>query len=138
MTLHPALLNEMLEEEVAVAQKQLGGRISNLDIVGTDLFCFLTNTNVGDAVIRLDGANYDSEPFSVTVADEAGHIAEQPRWPGTLFYSIHPGLQRGFVCIRGTFEYYCHPSHLNERWDTHRATIRLPHLLDHLVRRAGR
>jgi hypothetical protein len=128
----------MLGEEVAVARQSLGDRISRLELIGTDILCHLTGTSVGGAIIRLDGQNYDAEPFSVTVIDERGAVADQPRWPGSLFHSIHPGLGRGFVCIRGTFEYHCHPSHLNERWDTYRATLRLPQLLDHLLRRAGR
>jgi hypothetical protein len=138
VSLHPALLAEMLEEEVAVARLKLGNRISKLEVVGTDVFCHLTGTNVGDTIIRLDGQDYDAEPFKVAVVDETGQIAEQRGWPGNLFGGAHPGLNRPFVCIQGTFEYHCHTSHLNERWDTYRATLRLPHLLEHLVRRAGR
>lgn len=138
MTLHPALLAEMLKEEVTVAQQDLGNRISRLEVVGTDVLCYLTGTNVGEAIIRLGGATYDAEPFSVTVIDATGQIAEQSKWPGTLFYGVHPGLGRGFVCVRGTFEYHCHPSHLSERWDTYRSSLRLPRLLDHVVRKAGR
>lgn len=138
MSLHPALLAEMLEDEAAVARQELGGRISRLEVVGSDVRCHLTGTNVGSAIIRLDGERYDSEPFSVTVVDETGAIADRSKWPGTLFHGVHPGLGREFVCIRGTFEYHCHQSHLNERWDSYRATLRLPRLLDHLVRKAGR
>ena len=138
MSLHPALLAEMLDEEVAVARQELGGRISRLEVVDTGVLCHLAGTNVGNAILALDGQSYDAEPFRVTVIDESGAVADQPRWPGSLFHSIHPGLSRGFVCVRGTFEYHCHPSHLNERWDTYRTTLRLPRLLDHLVRKAGR
>lgn len=138
MSLHPVLLTELLEEEMAVAREALGDRISVLEALGSDVLCRLTSTNIGTAVIRLDGQDYDAEPFKVAVIDETGAIAAQPRWPGSLFAGVHPGLGRGFVCIRGTFEYHCHPSHLNERWDTYRFTLRLPRLLDHLVRKAGR
>ena len=51
---------------------------------------------------------------------------------------LHPVLNRPFACIRGCAEYYCHPSHLQERWDTLRNTLRLADLLDHALRRAGR
>lgn len=128
----------MLEDEVTVARSRLGDRIYSLEVVGSDVFCRLTNTNVGSAIIRLDGSSYDAEPFSVAVTDETGAIAEQTRWPGTLFSGVHPVLGQGFVCIRGTYEYHCHPSHLNERWEIYRSTLRLPRLLDHLVRKAGR
>jgi hypothetical protein len=138
VSLHPALLVEMLEEEVVVARQALGNRISELEVVGTDILCKLTDTNGGSTIIRLDGQNYDAEPFSVTVINDDGAVADRPKWPGALFHSIHPALGRGFVCIRGTCEYHCHPSHLNERWDTYRATLRLPQLLGHLLDKAGR
>jgi hypothetical protein len=128
----------MLEEEAAVARQQLCGRISKIEVVGSDARCHLTGTNVGDAIVRLDGRNYDSAPFSVTVVEETGGIADRAKWPGTLFHGLHPALGRGFVCIRGTFEYHCHPSHLQDPWATYRATLRLPRLLDHLARKAGR
>ena len=138
MSLHPSLLAEMLLEEVEVARYELGGRVSSLEVSGTDVLCLLSGTSVGDTVIRLDGTNYDAEPLSVAVIDESGVIAERARWPGSLFYGVHPVLGRGFACVQGTFEYHCHPSHLNDHWDTYRATLRLPRLLDHLVRKAGR
>ena len=138
MSLHPLLLAEMLEDEVAVARTELGDRIADLAVIGDEVFCRLTDTNVGDATIRLDGREYDGEPFKVAVVDSHGVLAERASWPGTLFYTVHPVLGRGFVCVRGTFEYHCHPSHLGDRWDTYRYTLRLPRLLDHLVRKAGR
>ena len=138
MTLHPVLLAEMLEEEVAVARSELGDRISNLQVNSGEVLCCLADTNVGDAIIRLDGRHYDAEPFRVAVVDPSGDLVERAAWPGSLFHSVHPVLGRGFVCIRATFEYHCHPSHLGERWDTYRYALRLPRLLDHLVRKAGR
>ena len=138
MSLHPVLLTELLEDEAAVARQELGDRISGLEVVVSDVLCHLPDTSVGAATIRLEGQNYDAEPFRVSVIDETGAVATQPRWPGSLFHSVHPGLGRGFVCIRGTYEYHCHPSHLGERWDTYRFSLRLPRLLDHLVRKAGR
>jgi hypothetical protein len=138
VSLHPQLLAEMLEDEVAVARTELGDRIADLAIAGSEVSCRLTDTNVGDAIIRLDGREYDGEPFKVAVVDSLGVLAERASWPGTLFHSVHPVLGRGFVCVRGTFEYHCYPSHLGDRWDTHRYTLRLPRLLNHLVRKAGR
>ena len=51
---------------------------------------------------------------------------------------VHPVLGRHFVCIRDCAEYYAHPSHLQEQWDTVRNTLRLAELLDHALRKAGR
>lgn len=137
MSLHPTLLEELLEDEVSVARRALAARVSGLEVTGNGVLCFLTGTNVGDAVIRLDAKEYDAHPLSVFVIDETDGFAERERWPGSLFHSVHPVLKRGFACVRGTFEYHCHPSHLGDAWDTYRATLRLPRLLDHLVRKAG-
>jgi hypothetical protein len=88
--------------------------------------------------LQLDGAHYDAEPFRVAVVDDGGSLVEHDRWPADLSHSIHPVLRRPFACVRGTFEYHCHPSHLNDRWDIHRSSIRLVDLVDHLLRKSGR
>ena len=138
MTLHPTLLEELLEAEVRVARTRYEHRIRGLDILGTDIICRIDGNLGADALIRLGGRKFDAEPFRVAVVMPDGNIAPQPLWPGSLFHSIHPILGRGFVCIRGTFEYHCHPSHLDDRWDIYRTRLRLPQLLDHLLKKAGR
>jgi hypothetical protein len=138
MTLHPALLAEMLEEEVSVARARLGDRIAALDIVDTDIICRLEETNVGVALLRFAAANYDAEPMSFAVITENGEVAEQSKWPGQLFHSIHPSLERAMACVQGTYEYHSFPGHTADRWDAHRRTLRLPHLLEHLVTKAGK
>jgi hypothetical protein len=138
VSLHPALLLEMLEEEVSGAQDRLGDRIAALDIVGTDIICRLEKTNVGTAHLRFAAANYDAEPMSFAVITAAGEIAEQSKWPGQLFHAIHPSLERAMACVQGTYEYHSFPGHTADRWDAHRLTLRLPHLLDHIVRKAGK
>ena len=42
-----------------------------------------------------------------------------------------------FACVQGTYEYHAHPSHLEDDWARCRNVIRLPDLLDHLLRKAG-
>jgi hypothetical protein len=138
VTLHLALLTEMLEEEVAVARARLGDRIASLDIVGTDIMCRLAGTNVGAAILRFGAAEYDAEPMSFAVVTENGEIAEQAGWPGNLFHAIHPSLNRAVACIQGCYEYHTWPSHVGDRWDAHRTGLRFNHLLDHVARRAGK
>jgi hypothetical protein len=70
------------------------------------------------------------------VVDDDGGVVEHGRRPADLSHSTHPVLGRPFACVRGTFEYHCHPSHLNDRWDSYRPTIHLADLVDHLLRRA--
>jgi len=133
-----AVLAEMLEDEVTVARERLGGRITELRIVGTDIICSLEDTNVGTALLRFTARDYDAEPLKFAVVTLTGEIAEPAAWPGNLFHSIHPILEHPMSCTQGTYEYHCFPGHTADRWDAHRSTLRLPHLLDHLVRKAGR
>ena len=138
MTLHPQLLNEMLEVEVDAAVIRLTDRVAEIDLIEAFVYCWLTPRADGGIAIRLDGENYDSEPFRVTVVDRDGIELPSSQWPGQLFHSVHPVLQKAFACVRGAFEYHCHPSHTNESWDAYRMKIRLADLLDHLVSKAGR
>ena len=137
MTLHPDLLSDLLDKEIEAARTRLASRFVSLDRHGNDVMCVFDSTNVGRVVMRLDGRNYDSEPFRVTVIEGDGSVAPSNRWPGNLCLGPHPLLGYPCVCIRGTYEYHAHPQHLADRWDTHRASIRLPYLLKHLLRKAG-
>lgn len=138
MSLHPALLVEMLADEVSVARVRLGDRIASIDVIGTDIVCTLEGTSVGKALLRFAAAAYDAEPMSFAVVTEAGEIAEQSMWPGQLFHSVHPSLERAMACVQGTYEYHSFPGHAADRWDAHRRTLRFPHLLDHIVTKAGK
>ncbi len=62
MTLHSALLDEMLHDEVTVARERLGDRIVELRVDGTDIICRLEGTNVGMALLRFAARDYDAEP----------------------------------------------------------------------------
>jgi hypothetical protein len=132
--LHHAVLIEMLDDEVAVAEERLGGRAGPIERDGTDIHVFL-----GDGLtLRLDGARYDGEPFRVAVTTTEGHPAPHEKWPPGLSLGIHPVLNRPFACVQGTYEYHSHPSHLADQWATYRNELRLADLLDHLLRKAGR
>ncbi len=128
----------MLEEEVSVARDRLGDRIAAIDIVDTDITCRLEGTTVGTVFLRFAAINYDAEPMSFAVVTDTGEIAEQAAWPGGLFHSIHPSLGRAMACVQGTYEYHSFPGHTSDRWDAQRATLRFPHLLDHIVGKAGK
>lgn len=136
--LHPAVIADLLEHEANVARERHGQRFASLEVAGTDVFCVIDGTNKGTVILRLDGARYDAEPFSVTVIRPDGSIAPQEEWPGTLAQGIHPGLQRPFVCIAGTFEYHTYLGHTEDTWDAHRHQIHLVDLLDHLLKKAGK
>jgi hypothetical protein len=138
MTLHPAVVYDLLDEEIVVAQERLGSRISCLERVGTTVRCFVEGTNVGTSILRFEGAGYDAEPLQFAVIGHDRQIPPREDWPGDLFHSIHPVLDRPFACVQGTYEYHCLPCHMDDPWDAHRGQLRMAELLDHLVRRAGR
>jgi len=138
VTLHPAVAEELLEAEIDAARLRLGDRITMITREGTDVFCRVDGTNVGSVTIRLEGREFDAEPFRVAVVDERGVVVPHEGWPGSLSLGPHPLLGRPFACIQGTYEYHAHPTHLADRWDTYRNQIRLPQLLDFLLRKAGR
>jgi len=138
VTLHPVLLDEMLTDEVRAAGHRLGARFESIELDGSDIYVRIGQTNIGGATLRFAGRGYDAEPFKVAVVTENGEIAPQERWPTGLFHSLHPILNRGFICIRGTFEYHCHPSHLGDPWSAYRLTLRLPQLLRHILKKVGK
>jgi hypothetical protein len=128
----------MLTDEVEAARLRLGARLDSVEKLGSDVLVRLNSTNVGGAMLRFAGKGYDAEPFQVAVVTDDGDIAPQQRWPGGLFHSVHPILDRGFICIRGTYEYHCHPSHLGDPWSAYRLTLRLPQLLRHILKKVGK
>jgi hypothetical protein len=137
VTLHPALLAEMLNDEAAAARARHGRKVESIEVAGPDILCRVGSSNIGTATLRFAGATYDAEPFQVAVVTDDGAIAPQGMWPAGLFHSVHPILQRGFICIRGTYEYHCHPQHVTDTWASHRQALRLPQLLGHILKRMG-
>ena len=136
--LHPMLLAELLDDEVAVAAERLGTRAEALGHDGRYVHCRVTGADGALLWLRMDAAGYDADPVGVDVCDDAGTTMALERWPTGLAYSVHPVHGRPWVCTRGAAEYHTYPSHHVERWDVYRSTLRLPELLDHLLRKAGR
>ncbi len=136
--LHPMLVAELLDDEVAVAAERLGPRAESLAHDGRRVRCRVTGADGSGLWLRLDAVGYDADPIGVDVCDDAGATAPIERWPAGLAYGIHPVFGRAWVCVRGTAEYFNYPGHHTERWDTYRAALRIPELLDHLLRKAGR
>lgn len=128
--LHPAVLAELLDAEIAAAVEQFGRPVTR---DGHLIYAPVRD----DVELRLDAGRYDAEPMAVDVTTGDGTPLPPTNWPGTLFHSIHPVHERPFVCIRGTFEYHTHPSHLGDRWDLYRGRLQLTDLLGHLYAKAG-
>lgn len=135
--LHPSLLAEMLDAEVDLAQQRLGERARDLRHDGRFVTCSLPSPDGSPLELRLDALRYDGEPVRVDVCGTNGPVGPE-RWPAGLMHSIHPVTGLPFACIQGVYEYYIHPSHLQDSWDSIRANKRIPEILDHLLRKAGR
>jgi hypothetical protein len=121
-----------------VARRRLGNRVTGIRRDGATARTPVTAPDGTRVWLCLDGTGFDAEPFAVTITEDDGSAAPAGRWPAGLLSGIHPVLGRPFVCVRGCAEYYSHPSHFQDRWDTVRPALRLAELLDHLLRRAGR
>jgi hypothetical protein len=128
----------MLADEAAGAQARHGSRLDTIELASTDIYCRVALSEDDTVTFRFGGAGYDAEPFQVAVVTEDGDIAPPSGWPPGIGYSVHPILERPFICIRGTYEYHCHPSHLTDSWAAYRQSLRLPQLVGHLLRRVGR
>lgn len=132
--LHPDVLGEMLDDEIAAAQGLLRCRVDRIERDGVGVAIDLAD----DLVLHLDGSHYDAEPFRVAVTNAEGELMPHERWPPGMSLGIHPVLDRPFACVQGTYEYHAHPSHLTDHWSTYRNELRLTDLLDHLLRKASR
>jgi hypothetical protein len=83
------------------------------------------------ATVRIDFANYDLWPPSVTFIDLAEGspwmppmraIVETPDGPRDLLVDGHPQTGLPFLCVPGTREYHSHPQHSGDDWLLHRCT----------------
>ena len=132
--LHPSVVVEILDAEIAVSRERLGDRVGSIR-----RNCAVVLVDFGEnTVARLDGTRYDAEPYSVSFQDAVGQPLAGHEWPAGINAGPHPIFNRPFICIRGTAEYHTHPSHLRDRWDFYRGRIALADLLDHICNRLGR
>lgn len=136
MTLHPQVLAGLLDAEVEASRSALGPRAADLRRDGTALLMSLRRPD-GTWLLRLDGTNYDAEPFDVGLIDDQGVLLPEEAWIPGFGLGIHPVLEVPWVCVSGTRGYYSHPSHYTERWDAVRYELRADTLLTKLLEKAG-
>lgn len=137
--MHPRLVEELIAEEVerVRANSLLRDRV-RLEQRGRRVLAYARRAE-SEVLFAFHGANYNAEPFQFTVLDAA---SEEPlpaaAWPPDLaFGGPHPILNRAWTCLRGLYEYHCHPSHLEDAWDRHRHALDLPTLLGQILNKAG-
>lgn len=119
-----------------MARSRVGHRLLGLERRGAVIHATLPFPDGGEAVIQFDGTYYDAQPFQVLVVRNGVPVLPG-EWNGVV-HSMHPVLQRPFLCMQGTFEFHCYPGHTADAWDAGRTTKRLADLLDHILTKAGR
>jgi hypothetical protein len=137
--MHHLLVEQLIAEEVERVRGNdlLRDRVQ-LEQEGTRVLVHARRPDRA-VLLALDGPNYDAEPYALMALDpESREPLAGPAWPpGLAFGSDHPVLARPWACLRGTYEYYRHTSHVAESWDQDRYRRDLPTLLGHLLARAG-
>lgn len=81
--------------------------------------------------VRLDYANYDLVPPSLTFIDFSSREPSIPHVgafvpaesgsPRNVLVAAHPETQRPFLCLPGIREYHSHPQHSGDDWLLHRS-----------------
>lgn len=133
---HPILVAEILDREINVAAERFSHQGVRLERAGSFVKLWLPGVVDGTSIC-LNGDNYDTEPFSLTVVDSQCQPVPQSIWPSGLAHSIHPVTNQPFACLRGLAEYFSHPSHCQESWDQHRGRIHLVDLISHILKKVA-
>lgn len=135
--LHSKVLDDVLDAEVAVARQRLASRVTSIDRQDAMIHVRYSTLDGRPLRLRFDGRRFDAEPFRVAVVGDDGDILHHEEWPPGLSLGEHPVHGRPFACLRGTFEYHTHPSHLEDSWDRYRPTLRLADLAHHILTKGG-
>lgn len=69
--------------------------------------------------LRLDCSSYDGMPPSVSLlAADGAPLTKLVGANDSVFNpGPHPATGRPFICMRGTYEYHVHPSHVTDPWE---------------------
>jgi hypothetical protein len=90
MTTHPALLAQLLDDEVEVARSRLRDRATGVKRVGTTIRVPLSAPDGGPLCLVLDGANFDAEPS----------LGPSPNWMAPRLRSSGGQLGWAQACTR--------------------------------------
>jgi len=134
VTLHPAVLADLLAQEADVAQ-QRHERLATFEAVGSYVDVRF-QAQERQWTLRLAGDDYDRLPLSVSFVDPAGQPLPLEQWPPGVPHSVHPVLHRPWICLRGTLEYHQWPGHTSDSWDMSRSDLRLADVAGHILERA--
>jgi len=136
VTLHPRVVNELLEAEAESIRLDLADRIEGIHVDG--VVVYVKPTAWGGKFLRLDGSEYDQKPFRVAVVGPDCQVLSVSDWPAQLnARTDHPIVQGPWSCIQGTYEYHTFPGHAAEGWDLIRTRKRMKDLVKHIITKAG-
>lgn len=135
MTLHPEVVAEMLKAEAESVRESLAEQIEEMELDSNRVL--IRPKSWSGQWMCLDGSEYDQRPLRLSVLDAERKPTED--WPGKLRYGSepHPILQEPWACIRGTYQYHAYPGHAAETWDQFRISIRMVHLVNHILKNAA-
>lgn len=87
--------------------------------------CQFTGDGMHGLRIKMDCSDWDERPPSIELLTPEGSALptnEVPAGTGVYNQSPHKSTQKPFVCMRGSFEYHTHPSHINDPWSQFRGS----------------
>jgi len=134
VTLHPVVVADLLRVEANLVREALGDQFDAVELDGTRVL--IQPKAWSGRWMSLDGAEYDQRPLLLAVLDADRKPTNA--WPGSLRHgSVHLILDGPWACIRGTYQYHAYPGHAAETWDQFRTSIRLVHLVKHVLKKAA-
>ena len=134
--MHKQLVQGLIERQIRQARRSMPANVQ-VEQKATTVLVRISNGEQR-LLFSLEGPNYDAEPFRLMALDpDSGKPLEDGAWPVRINSGIHSVFGRPFCCLRGLYEYYCHPSHIAELWDHDRYQINLETLLGYLLKKCG-
>lgn len=134
-------LEQLLDEELEVLRAGLDFEAARVHVErkGSVIFvAFERGPDGRSGLFKLDCKGFDAQPPSVTmVSPFTGDALPIGSWTPGVAHSVHPVVDRPFVCLQGIAEYHNHPSHLGDSWDRYRHRFRIPETIKGLLKKAG-
>lgn len=86
--LHPKVLDDLLDAEVAVARERLASRVTGIERLGASVDVAYTSLDGRQVRFRFDGSRFDAEPFRVAVVGDDGEVLPHESWPPGLSLAL--------------------------------------------------
>lgn len=119
--MHPAAAKALFQEEATGLSPSLAQRRQwILHAVEFPLIdCSFTASGRTTLRVKLSCEEWHDRPPSISLyAADGTLLTSLPPNPTGVFHAgPHPTTNRPFICMRGSWEYHTHPSHLADLWE---------------------